>query len=954
MTREQLIVGGRKSPILLAFNRLKSINLKKGLFGETVIFHLTDGSVINFAGLTKQRAIELTTLLHANINWPTIQSLYHHYCSLTSGLSYIAQSEIAIFLKSRSDAALLPLTHIPVLEATDKERAFIVKAVLRPDEVIRENVRQRNIQFVEQEKQNFASLFDTLEKYPLTEEQRLAIIRNEDNNLVIAGAGSGKTSTLVGRIGYLLKKGVPAESILVLAFAKKAAEELRERIKSKFDVDLEVQTFHALGLKIIGAVETKKPSLAKEAEADSGKAMAKTLETIFEDRLSSDREFREKVISTYISFRQPYQPEHEFKTEHEYNEYISPLNLKTLRSQMPQTGKSVSIQGETVKSLAELEIADTLFTNGIEYQYEAEYKFQTADSQHSQYKPDFYLPEYDLYIEHFGLDQQGHTAPFVDEVKYNLDMEWKIKLHKTNQTRLVETFSWMMSEGILGSKLLSTLTEKYGVKLRPLSQEEVLSHIKSAEYSTALANLCSTFIALFKSNNYSFDNLRVRAEHIKGSKRALRLLYLFEHLTSDYQNKLCRAGQIDFSDMIIKAIDYGKTGRFTMRVSHILVDEFQDIAACRAELVRVIRNQNPQCRLFAVGDDWQSIYRFTGSDIDLMTNFDKHFGPTSVTLLQDTFRCNNKIVEFSSRFILKNKSQIKKKLLARKFVEKPCVHIRIQQEPMVNGEAYAKALRINLLNSLEQTLDQLLDPTHKEKVTVFILGRYHSALPQKEDLIKLQQKFRNLDICAHTIHSVKGLEAEHVILVEMKGGEYGFPSQISDDPLLSLLLSRQEDCPFGEERRLFYVAVTRAKKSVHLFTHLSPPSQFVLELISEQREYGVEIYLPSGEKTGVCPICRIGILQHAKGKNGSYYKCSNKKFCDYTESQCSKCEKGIMIAQGNEHRCTHCGSVPDRCPLCGGRLRLIRCQNGDFEGCENYSTKKCKFKRKRTLVLTPE
>lgn len=943
MTREQLIVGGRKSPILLAFNRLKSINLKKGLFGETVIFHLTDGSVINFAGLPKQRAIELTTLLHANINWPTIQSLYHHYCSLTSGLSYIAQSEIAIFLKSRSDAALLPLTHIPVLEATDKERAFIVKAVLRPDEVIRENVRQRNIQFVEQEKQNFASLFDTLEKYPLTEEQRLAIIRNEDNNLVIAGAGSGKTSTLVGRIGYLLKKGVPAESILVLAFAKKAAEELRERIKNKFDVDLEVQTFHALGLGLIGLATGHKPSLAPEAEDDQ--VMAETLDHFYTARLQSDPEFKEKFISTYLTFRYPYTPDYDFQSEVKYNEHLAAFDLKTLRSQCPRPDE-MSLKGEKVKSLAELEIADYLFSQGINYQYEPNYQFATSEQEHRQYKPDFYLPEYGIYIEHFGLDRDGHTAPYIDQRKYNAERVWKIETHQRFNTKLIQTFSWMKSEGMLTTELTKML-KKEGVAFNPRSAEDLLLSIKQAQYPSQFGTLCSTFFALFKGSRLSFSDIRHAALTQKKNHRSQYYLYLIECLYADYDKKLKQANEVDFSDMIKSAIDLGKLGRYKVNYSHILVDEFQDISHSRTELLKVLRNQLPHCRLFAVGDDWQSIYRFTGSDIDLMTNFRKYFGPTSVTLLQDTFRFNNKIAEFSSRFILKNSAQLKKTIRSAKQVEETCIHIRFQKKPETDKSNYSKALTKTAITTLDKVLQEITSEVGAGKATVFILVRYHKVKPDYRSLVDLQNLYPNLILSSHTIHAVKGLEADYVIVGELKGGRYGFPSQIADDPILSLLLSSKDDCPFSEERRLFYVAVTRARRRAYLLSQNWSRSPFIHELVAEQSDYDVDIKLPTGELTATCPKCNSGIMEPKDGVYGLFWRCSNPTSCSHKESVCSKCRKGWMKQENDKtYTCTCCGAKAEPCPVCGGRLSLKKGPQSQFWGCSNYNSElSCSYTR---------
>jgi len=281
-------------------------------------------------------------------------------------------------------------------------------------------------------------LLDTIENRPLTEEQRKAVVIDEHRNLVVAAAGSGKTSVIVAKVGWLLHRGhrKPSE-LLLLTFAKDARNEMKERIKSRFDTaiahKITVTTFHALGMAIIGKVEGKRPSLSHAAEDKRG--LLELLKVIIADLFADSR------ISTILRdwFQGefvPYKSEHEFKCWGEYHDYIRKFDIR-------------SLQGETVRSLEECEIANFLYLNGIEYKYEAPYQRDTATSVKRQYKPDFHLPEHDIYIEHFGLDVDGSTASFVDQEKYDRDMKWKRKLHAEHETILIETFSHERADGKL-------------------------------------------------------------------------------------------------------------------------------------------------------------------------------------------------------------------------------------------------------------------------------------------------------------------------------------------------------------------------------------------------------------------------------------------------------------------------------------------------------------------------
>jgi DNA helicase-4 len=296
----------------------------------------------------------------------------------------------------------------------------------------------------------------------------------------------------------------------------------------------------------------------------------------------------------------------------------------------------------------------------ISYQYEARYTFPTRTAEFRGYQPDFYLPKYNLCVEHFGIDRQGNTAPYIDRHAYHEEMAWKRALHQKYQTRLLETFHYETTEGTLLQKLEERL-KKAGVTLNPLPDEAILDDLRQlgaiSQFSRFLADL------LIRQKAIEIDNadwVHHLANHKLGSQvqAALKLL---QPIRKQYDQHLTESSTIDFEDMIGKAIDYVENGQFHSPWSHILVDEFQDISKSRARLIKALRDSKPSCSLFCVGDDWQSIYRFAGSDLSLTTHFEEEFGATQVTVLDQTFRFNDNIMGLPLGLSCKIRNNAKKR-----------------------------------------------------------------------------------------------------------------------------------------------------------------------------------------------------------------------------------------------------------------------------------------------------
>ncbi|MCE0496018.1 DNA helicase IV [Vibrio salinus] len=266
--------------------------------------------------------------------------------------------------------------------------------------------------------------------------------------------------------------------------------------------------------------------------------------------------------------------------------------------------------------------------------------------------------------------------------------------------------------------------------------------------------------------------------------------------------------EVDFNLMISNAIKIVKRGRFKSPWRHIMIDEYQDISPERLLLIESLCHKNKKqadVHLYAVGDDWQSIYEFAGSEVDLTTGFKKRFPHSVIKYLDTTYRFNDKIGAVANQFIQQNPEQLKKTL---------------------NSYTTVKGARVCLLNQakIEKILDGL-NRKAKEPKTLLMLGRNHYHRPELYD--DWQDRYSNLNIRFMTCHASKGKEADYVIVLNVDDGQ--FPAQVKKNHIDTVLMSKNETYPYAEERRLFYVAMTRAKEKVWLaYSHMG--SSFIEEL----------------------------------------------------------------------------------------------------------------------------
>jgi len=779
-------------------------------------------------------------------------------------------------------------------------------------------VREANAYFVENELSAYKKFFDTVERKPLTLSQRRSCVIIEDNNLVLAGAGTGKTSTMIGRAGYLLasNQAMPDE-LLMLAFARKAAGEMQERMDKCLRPLLAagtptIKTFHALGLEIIGKVEGRRPSLSILAE--DSHAFTRFIDEQL-DILLSDAIYKSKIVRFFTSYLYPYRNPFDFDSMQEYNDYICKHEMRTL-------------QGEAVKSYEECEIANFLLQHGVSYKYEEPYVIDTAGPDHRQYKPDFFLPDYNIYIEHFALDKAGRPPKHIDQSSYLAGIKWKREQHNLHKTTLIETYSHLKREGRLQTVLAEELT-KAGVKLVRRPDQELLAELREKGAISDFAKLIQDFVILFKQSYLAWQELWEKAKGYIDTERMHCLLEIFKPIYESYQKYLQERREIDFADMIAKAIEHVESRKFDSPYTHILVDEFQDISDSRARLLTALKRQRPECVLFAVGDDWQSIYRFTGSDIGLTKHFEKSFGSSAVTALDTTFRFNNMIGAVSSSFVLKNPEQISKTISSNSTVQDPAVSL-IRALDSEQGVRLA-------LNAIDKTVRL----KRGQESSVMILARYNFQLSPEALSRTIIRNLGGLDIECMTAHAAKGKEADYVIVLGVDKGKHGFPSEKVTDPLLEFLLPQEESYKFAEERRLFYVALTRARHRVYLVYNPLQASSFIKELLNQKYPVCTTEFDESVLHLAIadvpCPRCMSGSLIPKNGEHGSFVGCNNYPFCRYTERGCPQCSY-LMARNGRFRTCANenCRGVIPICPACGGEMVKRNGPYGPFWGCRNY------------------
>lgn len=701
--------------------------------------------------------------------------------------------------------------------------------------------------------------FDHCLKYPLDKQQRRSIVSEEDNCLVVSSAGSGKTSSIVGKVKYLTEiKGIAPERILLISYTNKAAAELTERMATN---GLKGYTFHKLAIDIIGKTTGIKPSICDNTDS------------LFVDiyhKLLDKSSFKKSIVEYFIDY-QTNETDWE-QRKNERREQLSEQKNVQLKAMFPDMdGRAIYVRSEQ-----EQKICFVLSSLGVKFRYEEPYEHQLADEMHSQYRPDFsiYFEQEGvtkrIYIEHFGVDEHGLVPAWFAKdkgityeeanQKYNDGITWKKTAHEKFGTQLLVTSSADFHYSDIRDKLRKLLDDA-GVPIQEKTDAELYDLVlpKGCKQEKAFIRLVVTFVTLVKSSCKSVKEVLKQAKKADDERSVFIIKNIFQPVYERYINALSNSNQIDFTDAILQATEICRTSH-PVEYDYIIVDEFQDISVDRYNFLKVLREGNPPTKLYCVGDDWQSIYRFSGSDMALFNQFPEYFGATEINKIETTYRFGEPLVSLSSNFIQRNKAQIQKNIHS------------FSSEMRTELEFYAYDRR-----DYCNTIGQLVASIPSDK-SIFLLGRYSFDdyyLSFMYQSIKESNRFyyviggRKVEFL--TVHKSKGLEADYVILLQCNKDTYGFPSQVSDDPVLNYVLTKSDQFPYGEERRLFYVAITRAKIKTLVLYDKHFPSVFVDEFLHPEK-VSEESYVkhPNANKRWTRGADQFLLKLHSEGKSIKY------------------------------------------------------------------------------------
>ena len=725
--------------------------------------------------------------------------------------------------------------------------------------VINKLVKQHNegvITFLLDTHKNF---FDHCLKYPLDQQQRRSIVSEEDNCLVVSSAGSGKTSSIIGKVKYLTDvKGIAPHRILLISYTNKAAAELTERMATD---GLKGYTFHKLAIDIIGRATGIKPSICDNTDA------------LFIDiyhTLLGNKAFKNSVVEYFIDY-QTNETDWE-KRKNERQEQLSEQKNVQLKAMFPDMdGRAIYVRSEQ-----EQKICFVLSSLGVKFRYEEAYEHQLADEMHSQYRPDFsiYFEQKGvtkrIYLEHFGVDEHSLVPAWFAKdknityeeanQKYDDGITWKKAAHEKFGTQLLVTSSADFHYSDIRNKLKKIL-EDVGVPIQEKTNEELYGLIlpKGSKQEKAFIRLVATFVTLVKSSCKSVKEVLKQAKNADDERSVFIIKNIFQPVYERYISALSDSNQIDFTDAILQATEICRASH-PVEYDYIIVDEFQDISVDRYNFLKVLREGNPPAKLNCVGGDWQAIYRFSGSDMALFNQFPEYFGATEINKIETTYRFGEPLVSLSSYFIQRNKAQIQKDIHS------------FDSEMKTELEFYSYDRR-DYCNMIGQLVASI--PSDK---SISLLGRYSFDdyyLSFMYQSIKEGNRFfyviggRKIEFL--TIHKSKGLEADYVILLQCNKDTYGFPSLVSDDPVLNYVLTKSDQFPYGEERRLFYVAITRAKMKTLVLYDKRFPSVFVDEFLRPEK-LSEESYVkhPNANKRWTRSADQFLLKLHSEGKSVKY------------------------------------------------------------------------------------
>ncbi len=799
----------------------------------------------------------------------------------------------------------------------------------------------------------------------LDDNQREVVLTDEDYCLVIAGAGAGKTTTVAAKVKYLVeKKQVDPKQILVISFTNKAVEELQDKINKSLLIDCPITTFHSAGNAIIRKTVESRLNIV-----DSSK-----LYYVLMDYFKGNLLKNERMVNNLIMFFGSY-----FDAPYEGNDLNSFFNAvakakyETLRSDLNEyiqeisdtrSKKRITISNEILRSRQEVEIANFLYLNNIDYQYEPIYPYNIQFAR-KPYTPDFIIRQGDrvAYIEHFGISESGENGRYsMDEIEsYKKAIKEKIMLHKQHGTALLYTFTKYNDRRPLLEHLKEQL-DKYGFTLHPRHQREIIEKLVTSEesnYIRRLVDLINRFISNFKTNAYENHDFARMSSSTKNVRSKL-FLEICQECYLEYQRYLSENNAVDFQDMInesARILREVKDMKQKLDFKYIIVDEYQDISRQRFDLTKEL-SAVTDAKIIAVGDDWQSIYAFSGSDITLFTKFCEKMGYGKLLKIVNTYRNAQEVIDIAGNFIQRNKSQIQKDLISPKRISDPVIIYTYDSTSKQKKEYNRSGAIYAIAHAVEVALEQIITYNKTEgkanSSSILLLGRFGfdgDRLERSGLFERLSRggklrsiKYPKLDITFMTAHSSKGLGYDNVIVVNGRNETYGFPSKIEDDPVLKFVVRVDDSIEYAEERRLFYVAMTRTKNRVFFIAPEQNPSEFLLEIKQNYKNVILRGNWNENQHQQVyqkrCPICGYPLQFRYKNAYGlRLYMCTNEpEICSFLSNdlkgkklsilKCDKCADGYLVVKHTE-----------------GKQPFLGCTNftRDGKGCSNFMTMKAYY-----------
>lgn len=688
-------------------------------------------------------------------------------------------------------------------------------------------------------KDYFDNLFIKVDKnILLDEQQRKAILLNSDNLLIIAGAGSGKTTTMVAKAVYLIEKEKYLETdIVIISFTRKVKEEIENIIHDQFGYKgVSVLTFHSLGLKIINSSGYNYDGILDE------QGQYAIFNQYIQEELFNNKEKFKKLLdsfSKHLYFKSGWEKFNSFNEYHDYiyHKTMVDANMNMEAYNLYQTKKrkdyKKTIRGEYLRSKEEVGIANVLYKNGIDYEYEK--RFEGVEKYH----PDFYIKqlENENYIEHFGIDENGQNGMYTEqELKSYLST---LKIKQTyfntldNKDLFIVTYSKYNDGKTYLKELVNELNRRGYVRNERTDVEtyiQLRDTNKDGYTSRFITQLLIPFISLFKQQGYDenhFDELiNGEGNSLADQLEVLRDFFIY------YQNKLEEKKLIDFEDMIYKSYNLMpklKEANLGVDYKYLIIDEYQDISSSRLDLVKRMSDLF-DAKVMAVGDDWQTIFGYSGARIDLFKNFSEEMENAQSIAIERTYRNSQELIDIAGDFILKNTDQIVKKLVSSKHIKNPI-------ELFFYEDKYKEELTKNRAACVEQILDIIAQDKNAKKI--LFMGRYKKEVWKIYDQEKFRifqkkvvsNKYPNLKIDYLTIHQAKGTGYDYCVLLDLNDDKYGFPSKVEDIAVVKLIKPiTHEPIAYPEERRLFYVALTRTKNKIFILVPKKHQSSFSMEI----------------------------------------------------------------------------------------------------------------------------